>query len=436
MKKKIKRILSTLLFCALFIGIGKLFRYILIDDTSSYTRVAFHEMYEQDNIDVLFVGSSHCYRSFIPEILDEELGLNTFNGGTSAQRLDGSYMVIKEAARYHDIKHIYLELYYNMSRTTSKDLTSTYIISDYLRPSSDKIRFMLHASTKDQYANSFILARRNWSKFFDADYVKDLLIKKNTDAYKNYEYAYLSGDSEWYAGKGYVANNGVINDWNYFSDCGWDDVPMDHVLEEWSSSLEDIISFCEKENIALTFVSVPVPDYRLASVEDYDAYVNFVQKLIADTNIDYYDFSLCKEEFFPNTSSLFMDDHHLNCYGAETFSHLFADLINGKISEDELFYDSYEEKLKNLKPTVFGISYHDNEDADNGQIRDCKIVSTENADLEYEIVLSSAEGETRQIQGFSDNRFFTIPQDEHGTITVTYRLSHSPDEIKTCNVSY
>ena len=57
MKKKVKRIVSSLMFCIMLIGCGKFFRYVLIDDTAYYTRITFHEMYEQENIDVLFVGS-------------------------------------------------------------------------------------------------------------------------------------------------------------------------------------------------------------------------------------------------------------------------------------------------------------------------------------------------------------------------------------------
>ena len=82
MKKMLRYVAAVIAFCFLFLLCGKFFRYILVDDTSSYTRITFHEMYEQDNIDILFVGSSHCYRTFIPEILDKKLGVNTFNVGT------------------------------------------------------------------------------------------------------------------------------------------------------------------------------------------------------------------------------------------------------------------------------------------------------------------------------------------------------------------
>lgn len=439
MKKKVKHIIACLLFCLILRGCGAFFRYILTDDTASYTRIAFHEMYEQENIDSLFVGSSHCYRSFIPEIFDREWGITTFNGGTSSQNLDGSLMVIKEAARYNDIKHIYLELYYGVASASYKtrtEMTQTYIISDYLRPSLDKCKYLLDASTKDYYSNSFIIARRNWFKFFDARYVRDLVRKKGADAYKNYEYAYVTGETEWYAGKGYVANKGIVENWNYFSTGGWSNINLDNVSEDWLHSLEEIIAFCDKKGISLTLLSAPMPNFLLAGAENYDEYVELVQSIIKGTTVNYYDFNLCKETYFPNTSSLFKDVDHMNCYGAETFSYLLADFINGKISADELFYDSYEEKLKNLEPTVFGISYHDDKNEDGETVRNCKIVSTGNDRLEYKISFSTAEGELREVQDFSDNRFFAIAPEEHGTLAITYRLRDYPQEIGRVDVMY
>lgn len=435
MKNKIKFIAVSLAFCSMLFVIGEIFRYILVDDTASYTRIAFHEMYEQDNIDILFVGSSHCYRSFIPEVFDKELGVNTFNGGTSSQMLDGSYMVIKEVARHNDVKHIYLELYYNCAFSKYKnrtEMTQTYIIADYLKPSLDKVQYLLNASTKEHYLNSFILARRNWSEFFDADYVKNLIIKKGTDDYKDYKYTYVTRDLEWYAGKGYVANNEMIGDWNYFSKMGWGNINVARVSDDWLNSLEDIINFCDKRGISLTLISAPMSNFLLAGAEDYDEYVELVQNIIKGTNVNYYDFNLCKEEYFPNTSSFFKDADHMNSYGAEVFSHLFADFLNGKISENELFYDSYEEKLENLELTVFGISYHDKSE----QIRDCKVVSTGKDNLEYEIIILPEGEEPYMLQEFSNNRFFTITPEEHGVITISYRLSNFPDKVQTIDITY
>ena len=133
---------------------------------------------------------------------------------------------------------------------------------------------------------------------------------------------------------------------------------------------------------------------------------------------------------------MFKDADHMNSYGAETFSRLFAYFINGKISEGELFYNSYREKLQNIEPTVFGVSYHDSQDGKGEQVRNCKIVTTEHNNLECEIVISPVGGEPYKVQEFCANRFFTIMQDEQGLITITYRLSGFPDTVKTVNISY
>lgn len=428
MKNTIKITASILMFCILIVGCGKLLRYILTDDVGSYTRVTFHEMYEQDNIDILFVGSSHCYRSFVPEILDKEFGLNTFNVGTSSQRLDGSLMVIKEAARYNDISHIYLEVYYAGLTEVYKNrsqMTQTYIISDYLKPSIDKFTYLIEASGKEHYFNSFVVARRNWTKLLDLDYMKNIIVKKSTDEYKNYEYSNITGNTEWYAGKGYVANNGVINDWNYFSTSGWGNINLDSVSDDWVNSLSEIIDFCDKNDIDLTLIAAPMPNFLITGAGNYDEYRGLINGTIEDTNVDFYDFNLCKEIYFPNTSSLFTDVSHLNCYGAETFSYCFAKLVNGEISSQDMFYGSYLEKLENLEPTVFGVSYHDDTADDGTTLRNCKIVSSDKEGMEYEISIISNEGETYIVQEYSSEEYFVISPDENGVCIIKYRIHNN-----------
>lgn len=430
-KKRIKIIASVLLFCILFGLAGKGFRYILTDDTDSYTRVTFHEMYEQENIDVLFAGSSHCYRSFIPEILDEELQMNTFNVGTSYQKMDGSLMVIREAARYNDIKQVYLEIYYDCAFDVREErtlMTPTYIIADYLKPSLDKYRFLLKASSAEHYANSFIVARRNGMKVFDMEYINDILTRKSTEAYRNYAYDYITEDTQWYAGKGYVANNVVIRDWNYFSDWGWDPIDMEDISSDWREDLINIMDFCEEKGIRLTLVAAPMSDFLLAGVGNYDDYREYVNELIEGRNVEYYDFNLCKEEYFPHTSEMFRDPDHVNCYGAETFSHTFARLVKGEVGPEEMFYDSYEEKLSKLPPTVYGVSYRDGKSKEGAAQRNCRIVAGNSEALEYKVTVLPAKGESYVVRDFSSDKSFTINPKEKGTCRITSRNMETGEE--------
>ncbi len=434
MKKEFKTIASCLLFLILLGGCGKLLRYIVTDDTSSYTRITFHEMYEQDNIDTLFVGSSHCYRSFIPSILDEEMCANTFNAGTSSQALDGSFMIIKEAARYNNLKHIYLEVYFNVGLADAyknrNQLTQTYIISDYLRPSFDKYRYLLNASSKEHYINSFIVARRNWDKLLKPSYILNLLSLKQTETYKNYAYDYVAGDSEYYAGKGFVASKGSVLNWNYFQPGILDGLSFENLSEDWYGSLNEIIDFCNNRDIALTLVSAPMSNYYIASLVNYDSYVDIVEDIIRDKDVEYLDFNLCKERYIPNCSEIFKDVDHLNYNGAVEFSNIFAQCVNGTIISDKVFYKTFDEKMSSLPITVFGIVYQNQKDG----TRICKVVSNSDQ-IEYSIELMSTDGAYTLIQSWSDNELFEMSSDSHGICKVSYRQIGDGKEYSV-NITY
>ena len=87
--------------------------FLLVDDVHSYSRVMLQELYaDAGNIDTLFLGSSHCYRSVDPAQVDAALGTHSFNAGSSQQLPDGSYYMLKEAAAQNPLKIVYLEMFY------------------------------------------------------------------------------------------------------------------------------------------------------------------------------------------------------------------------------------------------------------------------------------------------------------------------------------
>jgi len=391
--RKIKMLASFLCVCLLFIGIGEGFRYILIDDTSSYTRLMMHELYEsEENIDVLFIGSSHCYRSLWPQITDEMMGVHTFNAGSSSQRPDGTYAVIREAARTHDLDHIYLEVYYSVLGETYKErneMTGTYILSDYMRPSLAKLEFLLNASSQKHYVNSFVLARRNWKKIFDADYVMNLIREKRTESYKTYAYDADSDSKEHYAGKGFVASDGGTAPGAFTKDSPFTSIHEKTIGSDSMRMLRKIIEFCEKEEIGLTLFAAPMSDFQLCSVGNYDEYVPLIENLIAGTSVEFYDFNLCKPEYFSYDASLFKDAGHLNTEGARIFSELFSRFFTGQIDSEALFYRSYEEKLSAMPASLFGNIIEKN--PETGDLAITPVANCASEQIRYSINLLTGE---------------------------------------------
>lgn len=441
MKLYLKRFTSIICVSALMIGLMQGFRYILVDDTNSYTRIMMNQMYSSDeNIDVLFLGSSHCYRSVIPEIMDKSIGKYTFNMGTSSQELDGSLAIIKEVLKYHDVQEIYLEMYYAMAVSSPykerEQLTNTYIIADYMKPSLNKVNYLLEASSNRHYSNSFIVARRNWEKIFDIEYIQRIIKQKAKDTYINYEWVCDEDEFEYYLDRGFVANDGALESAIWWNDSAWDSIKMNLISDCWKESLNEIIELCDAKNVKLTIFVAPMPQSTLTGKGNYDEYTQYLGLIAENAQIEYYDFNLCKDEYFNSMNyKYFKDNSHLNTMGAEKFSDLFGKLISGAISKRELFYDSYEEKLLSQNPMVLGVAGPKDNEADS--VREGRIISNRNTGIEYKLVTESEEGEIRLIQNYSEETMFVWPIDEHGTLVIEWKnVDSTIDESHVIEIDY
>ena len=113
--------------------------FLLVDDVHSYSRVMLQELHaDAGNIDTLFLGSSHCYRSVDPAAVDAALGTHSFNAGSSQQLPDGSYYMLREAAAENDLKTVYLEMFYtgyNESRSANVPM-ACYLLTDHMSAAS------------------------------------------------------------------------------------------------------------------------------------------------------------------------------------------------------------------------------------------------------------------------------------------------------------
>lgn len=406
---------------ALFLASLEGLQYLLVDDTESYSRIKMHELYNsEDNIDVLFVGSSHVNCSLNPKIADELLDKHTFNAGTSSQDMDGSLALIREAVIYHDIEQIYLEMYYGIAlRGNYKErteMTSTYIISDYMRPSFRKLQYLLEASSKEYYVNGFIPARREWEKIFDFEYIKDLYAKKKTEAYKEY-HAINTGTS--YYLDGFMATEKALTNEAQWNESANGLIKQENISEDWKESLDEIVGLCKKQGIKLVLFAAPMPDMTLVGKENYDEYSGLIRSMAENYGIEYYDFNLCKPEYFDaGNLEIFRDEGHLNVYGAEEFTETFADFFAGNISEAELFFDSYEEKLLSMPPRIYGIGGPKEEEEPVSKV---KILSNRNEGIEYQVTLRTEDDEEWIIKEYSTEKSFEVPMDVKGVLKIEAR---------------
>ena len=428
----LKRIIAVTCVWSMFVIIWKTLHYMIIDDRSSFTRIMMHEYYNQNNIDILFCGSSLCYKSFDIKILDKRLGVNTFNSGSSSQDLDATYYIIRDAVKRYNVKRIFLELSplmaqnFDINNRNSATMVGTYIISDYMKPSYAKYEYLLSASDARAYANSFLPARRNWQLLFEPEYVGNTLQSKSEAFYKDFEY--IDSDTLHYMGKGYVASENKVLEHSFCDSYGNVDFDISNIKNEWFQYLQCIISLCRNSGVELTLVCSPLSPYLLACFGDkYDDYHNTIAEIAKEANIDYLDFTLCKEEYMHLEFGDYEDSAHLNMYGARTFSEFLADIIIGNIDNSDIFHDSVKQKLDDLPSGLCGI-------VKNGA--EWKIVTVDAENFEYSVMAQPNDKESYQIQDFSQNNTFQVNVEEHGSIIVMARPIHGSGEMQKIVMEY
>lgn len=336
------------LFAVLTAAICLLLNFLLVDDLHAYSRVMLQEYYEQaETVDTIFVGSSHCYRSFDPDAVDAVLGTHSFNLGTSQQLPDGSYWLVREAADLSPLKTVYLETFYtgyNQSASSNVPL-ACYLITDYLRPSSPyRYRYLWEMGGPAAFADLIFPARH---AIADPGELPALWRGKLSGGYDagNYDWVTYPGEEE-YRGRGFVYTYGTCQ-WGFGTVLN---VDANHPLSQFGqSNLLRIADFCRSRGIRLVLVTAPLPSAYLQNTEQYQAYVDALRAVASDYDTEYWDFSLFADtELMPLAYEDFSDMHHLNGQGAEKFTAAFAQ-VAARSAEGEdvsgLFYDTVEEKL-------------------------------------------------------------------------------------------
>lgn len=451
-KRKAKTVIGILLACFLFQTLVKLFNYVYVAPNDG-SRIMWHDFYEQDNIDYLYLGSSHVYNDINPEVLDSLNDQNNFNMATDAQRIQESYYNLLEADKRYNIKKVYLELYYKLSTGVFGDYTDTSSIKnawcniDYMKMGKAKWKLVGTSQDVEHLPDTFLPFIRYREHLFEWQFyiVKQIEYKKTED-YINYKY-YVQNESgqhvEWREkGFNHTDYEYIPRTWRTKL------LPSDmYITTDAIDYLKKTIEYCQKNGIEIILFSSPIWETEVMATENYDAYVESVREIGLEYGVPYYDFNLCKEEYLPiQYPKYFMNEGHLNYKGAEMFTEFFREVVSNAPEDNEIyFYDTYAEKMKNVSPQLYGLYYRIVFDSKTGyDTRSFTIAASEGTAMEFKITLTRDDEEVKEydmptqymVQDFSSNRSFTIPIDEHGICTVTWRLAEEPDNISTMEFEY
>lgn len=366
----ISRFKKILLFLFIVMALIRIMNYLYVDDTDEFTRTMMHAFYdEKTNIDRLYLGSSHVFSAINPYILDEKNGDNNFNMASGNQQLIASYHLLVEADKKHDLDKVYLDLCYTCTDRGKGNLHDpqqilrSWIVIDQMKLSVNKLSYMLHLSSPEYYYLTFLPFKRYSEELFHPDYVSGVVRAKQTDAWKNFEYLYMTADGEEVStceGKGFRLNYQMPEYGGLGANIEEFPIEEDPIVPESMEYLVKIVEYCKEHDIELIWIVCPMSELQLVRNGAYDNYIEQVSRLAEQYQIPYYDFNLCKREYLNlSPDNYWFDEGHLNAYGAEIFSRFLGDFLNAQeIGEDtynDCFYSRYDEKIQDLRDEIFGL---------------------------------------------------------------------------------
>lgn len=351
-----KFFVKIIVFTAIFFVFSAVLSFFIKDDSNSYVRVLKHEFYSQDNIDYLLCGASHVSHGLDTRVADKEFNKNVFNAGTPAQQVDGTVALLKQAVKLYKIEKVFFEMdpgiICSFGFKERPGHTADYIAMDFIKDPKIKFDYMLKLSTPKYYLNSILPIGKD--KLMDLNPKKVIGKIKSILCGKYFKFEF-GDEKSAYAGKGCVLDSDYVPAGTFSSDSWEDPIVIEEIHPDIINAMTEFVEICKENNIQLVFYSMPCTDFYISMLKSYDEYIKFCRGFAEKNGCRYYDFNLCREKYLSLNDEDFSDSSHLNFRGIEKFTNVFCDFFTNKLSEQELFFDSYEQKMAALDDRIFGL---------------------------------------------------------------------------------
>lgn len=302
MKKAIRCIAFLII---LFLTINITYDVLSWKDTHGDYTTSTKQLYStEDNlIDAVFLGSSHCYCSINPDLLWGNYGISAFNMTISGQDKDSTYHTLVETLKTQSPKVVCVEMW--------------------------GLTFDEHAAQGNVYRNMLAMELSKNSIELVKDYVDeeeqmDYILRwpiihtryKELEKYDFVTYEY----SEY--GRGVEQQYHVGMSGHYPADelneAASVEEPLSDSNKEW---LDELYQLSLEEDFELIFFAAPT-----ATTAEAQMQMDAAKRYADEKGIPFFDFNrmIGKGEFTIDYNADFLDTYHLNAWGAEKLTTFFG----------------------------------------------------------------------------------------------------------------
>lgn len=301
MKKVIRGILFAVL---LVLTVRAVYGVVSWKDTTGDYLSSAQQLYHTGDglIDVLFVGSSHCYCSIYPEYLWRDGGVSAFDLAVSGQDKWASYYSVKEALKTQKPKVVFVECY--------------GLLYEGYQQEGNKFRNLLSYKLS---GNSISLIRKVQGEGERLDYIlRWPIVHTRYRELGQYDFEQYA-PSVYGRGAGY---NWDVNVGPYFPAALSCDA-TDELSEENKSWIDEMIALSQKEDFALVFFVAPkIVDEQRQTI------FNSAAQYVTEQGMDFIDFGKLAEELGLDVNRDFADGNHCNADGAAKVTGYIGDYLS------------------------------------------------------------------------------------------------------------
>ncbi len=309
-ENRIKRCVGVIVFWVILsLLLGNVYRVFSWKDGSGgyYTPVETFYGLERNIVDVLFLGSSHCYCSVINAKLWEEYGMASYSLSISGQDLAASYYWMKEALKTQKPKVVCLEVFgityhgYLVKGNMYRNVLQYRLSGDYIRMVKD----IVDEDERDSFLTKWPILHTRYAELQREDF---------------------SGESPLYIG--YQSDFEVHSiDWMNDGLKAYTGDEVAAIGEEEEKWLWKIIALAEDNGVELCFFLSPYT----ASVQEQKQF-NYVGQIAEEKGIPFLNFIQLQEVLGLEPYGDFIDWGHTNVWGAQKVTAYLGEFLSDHYS--------------------------------------------------------------------------------------------------------
>lgn len=297
---RVKQAAKIIVFCLIFVVLfNYIYRVLSWKDTAGdyYSSMESFYALDEDVVDVLFLGSSHCYCSINNSYLWNNYGISSFSLAISGQDLASTYYCFKEALKTQSPKVVCIDAFGVLFDGYEVE-GNLYRNTLHFKPSVNAyhaVNDMAGENAQDILLKWPIVHTR-YAELQKGDF------QKEKPVYLGYHAEYQTS----HIGE-------IVPYW------GEETMPISTTAEEW---LEKIIALAQENGTQLCFFVAP-----FVAAEETGMKLKYTQNIAEKYDIPFLNFINLKDELSLDPARDFIDSMHTNYFGAEKVSAYMGEFL-------------------------------------------------------------------------------------------------------------